>query len=182
MTEHLLYTDVDFLDTPMSERKGGIFDSNGDVVLGLCKVCGKGEAELEGPCTGNSLKRLAEELKEILPYIEHDAPVRWEPHLAKKLKETYKVLIDLSSMDHVAAAQESLAVAKKIISEDSSILEKHGLTLNHFEFMVRQMMAYPMPVDKQGRWLGWLQAGISSYCYPGIDLGFFKELNRKHLK
>lgn len=182
MTKHLLYTDADFLDTPMSERKGGIFDSNGAVVLGLCKVCGKGEVELEGPCTSNPLKRLAEELKEFIPYIEHGAPVAWEPNLIKKLHEAHKVLSDLSSMDHVAAAKESLDVAKKIIAADSKTLEKQGLTLEHFESMVRQMLAYPMPVDKQARWLGWLQAGISSYCYPGVDLEFFKALNRRYLK
>jgi len=27
-----------------------ILDRNGDVVLGLCKVCGKGESELVEPC------------------------------------------------------------------------------------------------------------------------------------
>ena len=41
---HILYTDSD------NDRPDVICDSNGQVVLGLCKVCGKGECELEQPC------------------------------------------------------------------------------------------------------------------------------------
>lgn len=43
---HELYTDAD------KDRPDVICDSNGQVTLGLCKVCGRGEAELEGPCPG----------------------------------------------------------------------------------------------------------------------------------
>jgi hypothetical protein len=41
---HDLYTDAD------KDRPDVICDSNGQVVLGLCKRCGRGEAELETPC------------------------------------------------------------------------------------------------------------------------------------
>jgi hypothetical protein len=44
--EHILYKTID-VDTP-----DVICDSNGEVVLGLCRVCGRGEIELEGPCPG----------------------------------------------------------------------------------------------------------------------------------
>lgn len=30
-----------------------IKDQNGDIVLGLCKVCGRAEIELDEPCTTN---------------------------------------------------------------------------------------------------------------------------------
>lgn len=30
-----------------------IKDCNGDITLGLCKVCGKGEIELDEPCNTN---------------------------------------------------------------------------------------------------------------------------------
>lgn len=42
--EHVLYKreDPDVPDT--------IKDRNGDIVLGLCRICGKGEAELVEPC------------------------------------------------------------------------------------------------------------------------------------
>lgn len=43
--EHDLYTDVD------KDRPEVVCDSNGQVALGLCKRCGKGECELAGPCT-----------------------------------------------------------------------------------------------------------------------------------
>jgi len=42
--EHVLYTRAD-ADAPTA-----IKDRNGDIVLGLCKVCGRGESSLEGPC------------------------------------------------------------------------------------------------------------------------------------
>lgn len=45
MTKHVLYATGD-PDAPDS-----IKDRNGDVVLGLCRVCGKGKADLDSPCT-----------------------------------------------------------------------------------------------------------------------------------
>jgi len=42
--EHDLYTDAD------ADRPDVICDRNGQVVLGLCKRCLKGECELAGPC------------------------------------------------------------------------------------------------------------------------------------
>lgn len=43
--QHDLFTDAD------ADAPAAICDSNGQVVLGLCKRCGKAEAELDGPCT-----------------------------------------------------------------------------------------------------------------------------------
>lgn len=42
--EHDLYTDAD------ADRPGIICDRNGQVVLGLCKRCGRAEAQLVEPC------------------------------------------------------------------------------------------------------------------------------------
>lgn len=42
---HVLYT------TNSPDKPDVICDSNGDVVLGLCRVCGKGESELVLACT-----------------------------------------------------------------------------------------------------------------------------------
>ena len=42
--EHDLYTDRD------KDRPEIICDRNGQVVLGLCKRCGKAEAQLDEPC------------------------------------------------------------------------------------------------------------------------------------
>lgn len=44
--QHILYRDGDAC-IPSS-----ILDRNGQVALDLCTVCGKGEAELDGPCDG----------------------------------------------------------------------------------------------------------------------------------
>jgi len=43
--DHVLFTDAD------KDRPDVICDRNGQVVLGLCKICGKGESQLEEPCT-----------------------------------------------------------------------------------------------------------------------------------
>lgn len=43
---HVLFTDED------NAAPKAIYDRNGNVVLGLCKLCGKGEAELSEPCPG----------------------------------------------------------------------------------------------------------------------------------
>lgn len=60
MSEHILYKDGD-KNIPTS-----IKDRNGEVVLDLCKVCGRGEAELAEPCvvkhTADGLRKDANEL------------------------------------------------------------------------------------------------------------------------
>lgn len=50
---HQLYTDAD------KDAPDVIKDNRGQVVLGLCKVCGKGEIELNGPCEPRANKRKA---------------------------------------------------------------------------------------------------------------------------
>jgi hypothetical protein len=52
--KHLLYSDADPLVPDV------ICDRNGQVVLGLCKRCGKAEAELDGPCITPADAALAE--------------------------------------------------------------------------------------------------------------------------
>lgn len=49
-SEHRLYTTSD------ADRPREICDRNGEVVLGLCKVCGRAEAELDKPCTHNAAR------------------------------------------------------------------------------------------------------------------------------
>lgn len=44
MNSHILYTDKDY-DVPDS-----IKDNNGDIVLHLCRRCGRGESDLYQPC------------------------------------------------------------------------------------------------------------------------------------
>ena len=44
MKQHLLYKNGD------SDAPDSIKDSNGEIVLALCRVCGRGEAELDEPC------------------------------------------------------------------------------------------------------------------------------------
>ncbi len=62
--EHELFEDGD-PDAPSQ-----IKDQNGDIVLGLCKICGAAEAELETPCTGPfsiaMLKAIAREAKTFI--------------------------------------------------------------------------------------------------------------------
>ena len=45
MDSHVLYTSDD------AEAPEVIKDRNGDIVLCLCKVCGRAEIELDEPCT-----------------------------------------------------------------------------------------------------------------------------------
>jgi hypothetical protein len=45
MNKHVLY------ETGDTGAPKQIIDRNGEVVLGLCKLCGKAEAELDGGCT-----------------------------------------------------------------------------------------------------------------------------------
>ena len=53
-TAHDLYTDAD------SNRPDAICDRNGQVALGLCKKCGKGESELAEPCTPPAARELTD--------------------------------------------------------------------------------------------------------------------------
>lgn len=47
--DHLLY------ETSDPDAPDCIKDSNGEVVLGLCRRCNRGEIELDGPCQPKSL-------------------------------------------------------------------------------------------------------------------------------
>lgn len=49
-TQHVLYKTED------KDKPDTITDINGEVVLGLCRVCGRGERELSEPCTKRELK------------------------------------------------------------------------------------------------------------------------------
>lgn len=60
MRQHTLYTNKD------ADRPVVICDALGSVVLGLCKVCGRAEAELEGPCPGSPEEILIREQAEGL--------------------------------------------------------------------------------------------------------------------
>lgn len=50
--EHHLYTNSD------TDRPSAICDRNGEVVLGLCKVCGRSEVELEKPCAHTAAREV----------------------------------------------------------------------------------------------------------------------------
>jgi hypothetical protein len=50
MREHILYNTED------SDKPREICDRNGEVTLGLCRVCGQGEADLEPECPGPKIK------------------------------------------------------------------------------------------------------------------------------
>jgi hypothetical protein len=47
--EHKLY------ETGDADAPDVIKDRNGEVVLGLCRVCGRGECELVEPCTNEEM-------------------------------------------------------------------------------------------------------------------------------
>lgn len=51
--KHDLFTNAD------KDRPKTICDSNSEVVLGLCKRCGKGESELESPCVAEPAHTLS---------------------------------------------------------------------------------------------------------------------------
>ena len=51
MREHVLY------ETKDKDAPDVIRDRNGEVVLGLCKVCGRAEVELDEPCTDERVTR-----------------------------------------------------------------------------------------------------------------------------
>ena len=60
---HILYKRSD-LDAPDS-----IKDANGDIVLGLCKRCNRGEAELEEPCTPKAAQEFSTRADVALSYV-----------------------------------------------------------------------------------------------------------------
>jgi hypothetical protein len=66
MQEHELYTDAD------KDRPDVICDRNGQVVLSLCKRCGRAEAELDGPCV-TSVERDAARYRYLRTHAIHMA-------------------------------------------------------------------------------------------------------------
>jgi len=48
MSQHVLFTRDD------ADAPDCIKDRNGDIALGLCRICGKGEAELAESCAINT--------------------------------------------------------------------------------------------------------------------------------
>jgi hypothetical protein len=59
--QHELYTDQD-IDRPES-----ICDQNGDVVLALCKRCGKAEVDLNQPCISRTMKTTKQFQSPLIP-------------------------------------------------------------------------------------------------------------------
>ena len=67
---HDLYTDAD------KDRPDVICDRNGQVVLSLCKRCGRGEAELETPCD-----KAKQEQRSVSEHMSTECvgdPVAWD--------------------------------------------------------------------------------------------------------
>lgn len=52
----VLAGDHDLFKTGDADAPDCIKDRNGEVVLGLCRVCGKGEVELPAPCGAGAIK------------------------------------------------------------------------------------------------------------------------------
>lgn len=53
--EHILFKTGDrYAPSPIKDR-------NGDVVLGLCKRCGKAESQLSEPCPGKPVEKTKDE-------------------------------------------------------------------------------------------------------------------------
>jgi hypothetical protein len=69
--DHMLYEQGD------SDAPEIIKDANGDIVLSLCKRCGKGESELEGPC------KPAEPPCPLSLHPRHQPPVRLGLHVSR---------------------------------------------------------------------------------------------------
>ena len=84
---HDLYTDED------KDRPDVICDINGQVALGLCKRCGRGEAQLETPCDKpkhceyckRGLKTMC--LCGLNPKQEQGKPVAWQERQAKRMTD-----------------------------------------------------------------------------------------------
>lgn len=74
-SSHDLYTDAD------QDRPEIICDSTGQVVLGMCKVCGRAEAELDGPCPGDGSEPTGS-------YTNQDGPAAFQEGL-QVLDEAY---------------------------------------------------------------------------------------------
>jgi len=47
-----------------------ILDHNGEVVLALCKTCGKGESDLSAGCISEDRERLADCLRKVRTYMK----------------------------------------------------------------------------------------------------------------
>lgn len=69
--DHILYDQSD-PDAPSS-----IKDGNGDIVLGLCKVCGRGEVELEEPCVPKT--GLASRISTVPKLHDNETPLWMGP-------------------------------------------------------------------------------------------------------
>lgn len=125
MNGHLLYTSLD------PDRPSQICDMNGDVVLGQCKLCGRGERELEEPCPSSAGYRerndvrlfqnffkvpmavqpslLSEELFRFRAKFLHEEVMEFvQGHNAQNLCDAADALIDLAYVLHGTALMMGL--------------------------------------------------------------------------
>ncbi len=116
-----------------------IKDSNGVVVLGLCKLCGKGEAELDGPCNADATKvhRMDMMVGDLKVFFE------WHPKTGDKdihtivLVPEYEIRIELAGNWHAPIYVEQAimvylqAMSRQLLSSTPldafKLGELHGL-------------------------------------------------------
>lgn len=131
--DHLLYTTAD------NDKPRHVCDRNGEVVLSQCKLCGKAEIELDGPCTpvtkrAQALPGLLEELAfETKTYDEEgytlnpDAAVVFDQikrHIAAlaaapvgELRDTFAAAALAKIIDGVRPAPEIARMAYQMADE-----------------------------------------------------------------
>lgn len=89
---HILYRKEDFADKYKDDPDytNPILDRNGDVVLGHCKMCGRGEIELEVQCDNARIEKgIFDELDRQIEHPAYDAPYSWHDN-----KEAGTICID----------------------------------------------------------------------------------------
>ena len=72
----------DLYETGDAKAPASILDRNGEVALGLCKRCGKGESELTEPCAPSSTRAFPEEISDgIVRYLSSE--LRKQAHMLR---------------------------------------------------------------------------------------------------
>lgn len=130
--KHVLYQQGD-LDSPACIR-----DRNGDVVLGMCRICGKAEAQLDEPCQpavlalatprlteepGAIMQRLRNALEELHAMVWGECPslLNEDSGGCARLDIEIKTLLEQPPFDRLGAAVGTGEAMNALVRESENL-------------------------------------------------------------
>lgn len=119
---HVLYTDQD------KDRPDIICDRNGQIALGMCKICGKAEIELDEPCIPQT-----NPVPDI-PFCE-DSTIPVCPNCGEDMVYNTELYIWHCTNDHINDWKELINLNKRLLAAAEMLMKQQNLVNPFFSIV-----------------------------------------------